>query len=700
MNAKKKTDSAPKLLSFDEYLTSLEEMEAAEKKPAQKKAKKAPAKKPSAKKAEKAAAKKAATKAPAVAPAEDTMTIALPRGVELAMVRIPGKDYWMGKFQVTQAQWEAVMGRNPSESEGADNPVENVSWDSCQRFLNKLNARPAAKASGLVFRLPEADEWEYACRAGATGDYCKLADGTEITEKTLGEVAWFRDNADEDHCGCLSSSTHPVGRKKPNAFGLYDMHGNVDEWTATADGRSFVSCGGCSLSWAEHCESSQRSSNKPDFKLPLLGFRLCASKAESAVFEGILALPRRVELAMVRIPGKDYWMGKFPVTQEQWVAVMGKNPSVDYGSKKPVEQVSWNDCQAFLKKLNAQPAAKASGLVFRLPEEGEWETACRAGATGDYCKLADGTEITGETLGEVAWFKDNANRETHPVGEKKPNAFGLYDMHGNVGEWTATADGAYRVLRGGSWAFAAKFCESSNRRWKKPDCRLGYFGFRLCASGADEKEEAAPAKKKARADVPAIVEGIIASMVPIPGKDYRMGKFPVTQAQWEAVMGENPSEFRIPENPVETVSWDDCQAFLKTLNAQPAAKASGLVFRLPEADEWEYACRAGATGKYCKLADGTEITEETLGEVAWFGEDSDEMTHPVGEKKPNAFGLYDMHGNVCEWTATADGEDRVASGGGWTYKAEYCESSFRDWFDLSTRYYYIGFRLCASGRAD
>ena len=295
MNAKKKTDSAPKLLSFDEYLSSLEEMEAAEKNPAPKKAKKAPAKKPSAKKAEKAPAKKpsakkaekapakkpsakkaekapakkAATKAPAVAPAAETTMIALPRGVELAMVRIPGKDYWMGKFQVTQAQWEAVMGENPSEFPDAENPVENVSWNDCQKFLKKLNAQPAAKASGLVFRLPEEDEWEYACRAGAEGDYCKLADGTEITEETLDEVAWFYDNSD--------GTTHPVGRKKPNAFGLYDMHGNVRELTATADGERRVDRGGGWDFLAGGCESSNRNRRSPGYRSVDLGFRLCAS---------------------------------------------------------------------------------------------------------------------------------------------------------------------------------------------------------------------------------------------------------------------------------------------------------------------------------------------------------------------------------------------------------------------------------------
>ena len=193
-------------------------------------------------------------------------------------------------------------------------------------------------------------------------------------------------------------------------------------------------------------------------------------------------------------------------------------------------------------------------------------------------------------------------------------------------------------------------------------------------------------------------------MVRIPGKDYWMGKFPVTQAQWEAVTGENPSRFKDADRPVECVSWNDCQKFLETLNAQPAAKASGLVFRLPEEAEWQYACRAGATeywtSAYCKLADGTEITEETLDEVAWFDKNSDEMTHPVGQKKPNAFGLYDMYGNVWEWTSTADGEDRVNHGGSWLDPAWDCESLIRDRGSPSYRDNDLGFRLCADRRAD
>ena len=224
------------------------------------------------------------------------------------------------------------------------------------------------------------------------------------------------------------------------------------------------------------------------------------------------------------------------------------------------------------------------------------------------------------------------------------------------------------------------------------------------------------------------VERLVADMVPIPGRDFRMGKYEVTQAQWEAVMGDNPSEFKGADHPVENVSWDDCQAFLEKLNAHPAARASGLVFRLPTEEEWELACRAGSTNDFCRLADGTEITEATLGRVAWYDENlstrprwlarflafaerlvdrvrevdwSETLSHkPVGRKEPNAWGLHDLHGNVWEWTETADGGNRVGRGGSWFNSAWFCESSDRYGFSPSYRGSNLGFRLCASGRAD
>lgn len=127
-----------------------------------------------------------------------------------------------------------------------------------------------------------------------------------------------------------------------------------------------------------------------------------------------------------------------------------------------------------------------TGLDFDLPTEAQWEYACRAGSTGRYCKLADGTEITKSTLREVAWYDDNSGERTHPVGQKKPNAFGLYDMHGNVWEWCEDlyqAGGSERVGRGGGCYYSSRCCTAGFRYfYYGPDVRINFLGFRLAAS--------------------------------------------------------------------------------------------------------------------------------------------------------------------------------------------------------------------------
>ena len=128
-----------------------------------------------------------------------------------------------------------------------------------------------------------------------------------------------------------------------------------------------------------------------------------------------------------------YYIGKYVVTQDQYEKVMGTNPSHFKGAKNPVESVSWRDAQNFCKKLSA-----TSGKTVRLPTEAEWEYACRAGTTTAYY-FGESENV----LADYAWFSSNANKTTHAVGEKKPNAWGLFDMHGNVFQWCQDWYGTY-----------------------------------------------------------------------------------------------------------------------------------------------------------------------------------------------------------------------------------------------------------------
>ena len=155
---------------------------------------------------------------------------------------------------------------------------------------------------------------------------------------------------------------------------------------------------------------------------------------------------------LVQIPNANFNFGKYPVTQAQYQSVMGTNPSYfKNNSQNPVEQVSFDDAQAFCQKLS-----QLTGKNYRLPTELEWEYACRAGTTTDYYFGDDASQ-----LGDYAWYFDNSQGTTHPLGQKKPNAWGLYDIYGNVWEW-CQRDFDF-CLRGGSWGFYAKNCCSTTR---------------------------------------------------------------------------------------------------------------------------------------------------------------------------------------------------------------------------------------------
>ncbi len=166
----------------------------------------------------------------------------------------------------------------------------------------------------------------------------------------------------------------------------------------------------------------------------------------------------------------------------------------------------------------------------------------------------------------------------------------------------------------------------------------------------------------------------------------------VTQSQYESVTGSNPSHFRGVNNPVENVGWDDAVAFCRKLSALPAEVAAGQVYRLPTEAEWEYACRAGTTTAYSFGDDAMDLAK-----YAWFYDNSDNTPHAVGEKLPNGWALYDMHGNETEWCSDVDGSLRVVRSGGWVFDASYCWSAIRHKYDPTLpSFTHGGFRLALS----
>jgi formylglycine-generating enzyme required for sulfatase activity len=482
----------------------------------------------------------------------------------------------------------------------------------------------------------------------------------------------------------------------------------------------------------------------------------------------------------VKING-PFYLGKYEVTQAQWQAVIGNNPSKYQGPTNPVEQVSWEDIQPFLAKLNTLFERK--GMRFTLPTEAQWEYACRAGTTTAFC-FGDDAAL----LNEYGWYTSNSGRKTHPVGQGKPNAWGLFDMHGNVWEWCADwygedyyaqsapvdpvgpPGGSGRVFRGGAWDRAPGLCRAAFRYLDGPGHRFGNLGFRLALVPTDaaaggvkpaqpepagppkvDSPQASTASKELAIDLPggvkmefvlipagefvmgspeaerqaALVEAENANddwakdRIPTEGPQHKvkisrpsyLGKYEVTQAQWQAVMGNNPSQFQGPMNPVEKVSWEDIQLFMAKLNA--AFEKKGMLFGLPTEAGWEYACRAGTTTAYC-FGDNAAL----LNDYGWSGANAGGKTHPVGQGKPNAWGLYDMHGNVWEWCSDWAGKDyyavsppvdpvgppggsiRVIRGGSWDYPPRSCRAAFRAYAAPGNRGGSRGIRAALIVRVD
>ena len=784
------------------------------------------------------------------------------------------EDFYIGVFEVTQKQYSLIYGSNPSSYKGDTRPVELVFYNDIRgtgstagagwpayghavdsgSFLGKLRAK-----TGKTFDLPTEAQWEYACRAGTT---TALNTGKNLTstdkDSAMAEAGRYYYN-ENDGKGGYSSNHTKVGSYLPNAWGLYDMHGNVWEWcldwweytfslgsSAVTDpkgpnsGSTRVVRGGSWNSGARYCRSAFRSNSNPSFSNVNYGFRvvllpnvepdyLVVNLNTGAVTPSTTGPDlsddtcRTTELWLRRIPKgtftmgspvgevgrysdetqhqvtltEDFYIGVFEITQKQYSLIYGSNPSSYKGDTRPVEYVSYNtirgtgstagagwpayghavDSGSFLGKLRAK-----TGKTFDLPTETQWEYACRAGTT---TALNTGKNLTStdkdSAMAEAGRYYYNQNdgkggySEHTKVGSYLPNAWGLYDMHGNVWEWcldwwisdlgsSAVTDpkgsnsGSYRVIRGGSWNYFAQYCRSAyryNHSSCYPSSGISDIGFRVVllpnvepdylvvnlntgavtpsSTGPDLSDDTCRTTELWLRRIPkgtftmGSPEGEVGRgdggynetqhQVTLT-EDFYIGVFEITQKQYSIICGNNPSEYKGDTRPVDNVSYDtirgtgstagagwptyghavDSDSFLGKLRAK-----TDRTFDLPTEAQWEYACRAGTT---TALNTGKNLTS-TYGDSAMDEAGRYDNNRPiiinyyeqhakVGSYLPNAWGLYDMHGNVYEWcldwlselgsTGVTDpkgpdaGARRAMRGGCWSSSAMNCRSAHRCYY--------------------
>jgi formylglycine-generating enzyme required for sulfatase activity len=534
--------------------------------------------------------------------------------------------FYLGKYELTQAQYETIMTGNPEglnakPSEWPNNnsrPVERVSWEDAQVFLTRLNQMEQTAGrlpTGWKYALPTEAQWEYACRAGTTTIF-SWGNGATSTQANFDGTQPYGGGAS----GTKIGQTVDVGQYAANPWGFFDMHGNVWEWVGDwkanypggaqtdpegpASGSDRVRRGGSWIYDGTILRSAKRHYNSPGTRSNSLGFRV-----------------------------------GFQAVQQDTV-----NPELElFGGAAITREAG----QAWAEPGVAAHDARDGNLTANVT------------TTGTVDVNSTGTYVLTYSVADAAGNTDSKTRTVTVTGNRS------VDLNASV---------AMDML----WVPAGTFTMGS------PTSEAGHQ--------SNETEHNVSLTK-----------------------GFYLGKYEVTQAEYEAVMTGNvnslsatPSEWpNNPNRPVEKVSWDDAQVFLTRLNAQQAANLpAGWSYVLPTESQWEYACRAGTTTAYSW---GATIAAANAN---WNHGADPNQTVNVGQFSANPWGFFDMHGNVWEWTADlyqaaypsgnpvidptgpASGSYRVRRGGSWYHDGPALRSAQRSTSDPpGLRLGNLGFRV-------